>query len=73
MTKTRPIHRCSPNGVPHPFKALTLCGLMVRFGGIEIKDERPMTCKRCRAIVEKGKPMCTCDEYDHCEVHGYGP
>lgn len=56
MTIKRVIHGTHPNGQPHPFKANTLCGKLVRFGGIEIPDERPVTCKNCLKIQEK---ICT--------------
>lgn len=54
----RPIHLTHPNGNPHPFKSNTLCGKLVRFGGIEIEVERPATCKTCLRIKEKICPTC---------------
>jgi hypothetical protein len=60
MKKERPIHIPHPNGHPHPFKCATLCGKLVRFGGIRILksddgllNERPATCKTCLQIDEK--------------------
>jgi hypothetical protein len=60
----RPIHKPHPNGQAHPFKALTLCGRMVRFGGFEILGDeegdgpRPATCKPCLTISERVCPAC---------------
>jgi hypothetical protein len=45
MTSKRVIHASGP-GSPHPFKGGTLCGRMVRFGGLEAEG-RPPTCKTC--------------------------
>jgi len=50
----RPIHKVHPEGIPHPFKAYTLCGKMVRFGGIEHK-ERQATCKTCLKVKDAPK------------------
>ncbi len=67
--KGRKIHR-SGKGSIHPFKAHTLCGLLVRFGGMEITqamvDEeralgeddielRPVTCKACMRLIAKAE------------------
>lgn len=52
----RAIHFPHPNGNPHPFKFSTLCGKMVRFGGLAIENERPATCKTCLKIHET---ICT--------------
>lgn len=45
--KQRPIHAVSPKGYAHPYKALTLCGKLVPFGGLEVRGERAVTCKLC--------------------------
>lgn len=45
----RVIHVSGP-GSPHPFKGWTLCGRLVRFGGLEA-DRRPATCKSCLKIA----------------------
>lgn len=51
------IHKAHPNGNPHPFKFLTLCGSMVRFGAAETK-EHEANCKKCISIYEKLCPTC---------------
>lgn len=53
----RPIHKSHPNGSPHPFKGATLCGKMVRFGGLE-HDDRIATCKTCLKIFQTICPTC---------------
>lgn len=60
--KARPIHISHPNGAIHPLKRTTLCGKLVRFGGFEIKGERPATCKTCLKI---NSTIC-----QHCEGTG---
>lgn len=55
--KERPIHDVHPNGQGHPFKFLSLCGKLIRFGGITTED-RPVTCKKCLKTQEKICPMC---------------
>jgi len=52
------IHLSHPNGSAHPFKAATLCGVMVRFGGMAVRGEREATCKKCLKINEKICPTC---------------
>lgn len=49
----RVIHANGPGG-PHPFKGGTLCGKMVRFGGLETEG-RPTTCKTCLKIIPLAK------------------
>lgn len=56
--KPRPIHVVHPNGQPHPFKSHTLCGKLIRWGGLEIPEERPATCKSCLKIQETICPHC---------------
>jgi len=51
------IHESHPNGAAHPFKYLTLCGVMSRFGSIKT-DERAVTCKKCKKILETLCPTC---------------
>lgn len=51
--KKRAIHALGP-GQPHPFKAGTLCGKLVRFGGLECKG-RPVTCKTCLKMFPLAK------------------
>lgn len=51
----RPIHANHPQGIPHPFKGATLCGLLVRFGGLECAG-RPATCKNCLKRQRKDTP-----------------
>lgn len=55
--KSRPIHESHPNGSPHPLKASTLCGKMVRFGGMAF-DLREVTCKNCLKIKATLCPTC---------------
>lgn len=51
--KARVIH-ASGQGTPHPFKGGTLCGKMVRLGGLEFPG-RPATCKTCLKIAPLAK------------------
>lgn len=53
----RVIHVGHPNGAAHPFKASTLCGKLVRFGGMET-DKRKPTCKVCVKIKATICPTC---------------
>ena len=55
---TMPIHANHPNSSPHPFKGLSLCGKMIRFGGLEIENTRPATCKKCLEVKKKICPCC---------------
>lgn len=51
-------HASHPNGgSPHPFKAATLCGFMVRFGQFAYDDEK-VDCKKCLKVLEKLCPTC---------------
>lgn len=54
----RVIHVPHPNGSPHPLKFTSLCGKLIRFGGIEIEGERPATCKACLKISATICPTC---------------
>jgi hypothetical protein len=45
----RVIHAHGP-GQLHPFKGATLCGKLVRFGGLETEG-RPVTCKTCLMVL----------------------
>lgn len=53
----RVIHKPHPNGQPHPFKFTSLCGKLIRFGGIEMSD-RIATCKPCLKIHATICPTC---------------
>lgn len=53
----RPIHASHPNGQPHPLKSSTLCGKLVRFGGMETPT-RQVTCKVCLKIAATLCPTC---------------
>jgi hypothetical protein len=52
--KARPIHQVNERGFAHPFKFLSRCGRLVRFGGMELPD-RPATCPLCARV----KPIQT--------------
>lgn len=49
--KLRVIHRVSTESFAHPFKVLTICKRMIRFGGTETED-RKVTCKQCLKVIE---------------------
>jgi hypothetical protein len=51
--KPRVIHADGPHS-PHPFKRGTLCGKLVRFGGLEA-EARPVTCKICLKLIPFAK------------------
>lgn len=51
--QVRIIHKPNPAGAPHPFKFVSVCGKLVRFGGLEIDGERPATCKLCLKKASK--------------------
>lgn len=55
---SRAIHEPHPNGMAHPLKFSSLCGKLIRFGGIRIDGERPVTCKKCLKIMEIICPTC---------------
>lgn len=58
-SKSRPIHAPHPSrGFLHPFKIATLCGKAVRFGGIEIPNDRTVSCKICLKIQKTLCPKC---------------
>lgn len=55
---SRPIHAPHPNGQLHPLKFTSLCGKLVRFGGLAIEGERSVTCKVCLKILGTICPTC---------------